>query len=289
MNKITTDTFSLAVLLILSTFSFAQDNFKKDSSRLFEPDKENIRFTTNVELEETRQRKSEGLDNTRTAERQNYPQEKINKYEVGFQITWHRQKSYNEKSPVFDVISGVTGRIRFPSTCCQTEFGFGGRFTYNFNRNFAVEIEANFFPVDRLNPRSREAIRIFGTNDFIRGSVEPQGRKLQAFAGPKFGIRKEKFGVFGKVRPGIYWVFKYPRVLILVPNPPSFIGSARDWVGFFAVDVGGVFEYYPTKKTIIRFDVGDTIVNYRALEPKPFNPGFTRHTFQFSTGFGFRF
>ena len=28
----------------------------------------------------------------------------------------------------------------------NTEPGFGGRFTFNFNRSFAVEAEGNFFP-----------------------------------------------------------------------------------------------------------------------------------------------
>ncbi len=218
--------------------------------------------------------------------------EKLKKYEIGFQTTWLHQKSFNENSPVFDLERPVTGPPPFPSTCCQTEFGFGGRFTYNFTKNIAGEIEANFFPVDRLNVNSDESIRIMvtDTDDFVRNFVEPQGRKLQIVAGPKIGIRKKKFGIFGKVRPGIYWVGEYPVVLVLTANETSSsIGGANFWTTFFSVDVGGVFEYYPTKKTILRFDIGDTIIRYRALDPKPFNPGFTRHTFQFTTGFGWRF
>jgi hypothetical protein len=63
----------------------------------------------------------------------------------------------------------------------------------------------------------------------------------------------------------------------------------RRGVGFLTVDVGGIFEYCPTKRTIFRVDVGDTIIRYRSLEPEVINPSFTRHNLQMSLGFGFRF
>lgn len=100
---------------------------------------------------------------------------------------------------------------------------------------------------------------------------------------------QKNFGVFGKVRPGFFQVERYPIVDEIRFSPPAFIASRELRKTFFSVDVGGVFEYYPSKRAVLRFDVGDTIIHYRALEPKVFNPGFTRHTLQFSSGFGFRF
>lgn len=170
----------------------------------------------------------------------------------------------------------------------QTEYGFGGRFTYNFNKNIAIEIEANYFPIDRLAREGKESARIIGTNEFFRVFLEPQGRKFQAVAGPKIGYRKKRFGIFAKVRPGLFYVERLPVIVHLSVPLSEIFGSERKAV-FFLTDVGGVFELYPSKRTILRFDVGDTIIRYNAQEPKQFNPAFTRHTFQFSAGFGFRF
>lgn len=58
---------------------------------------------------------------------------------------------------------------------------------------------------------------------------------------------------------------------------------------FFNIDVGGVFEYYPTRNTVFREDVGDTIIRYNSQPPKDINRTFTRHNLQTSVGFGFRF
>jgi hypothetical protein len=70
-----------------------------------------------------------------------------------------------------------------------------------------------------------------------------------------------------------------------------------------AFDVGGVVEFYPSKRIVTRFDVGDTIIRYgdttvtsiQGPIDGPFTlvpitiGGETRHNFQFSAGVGFRF
>ena len=209
---------------------------------------------------------------------------KIKKYEVGGQITVLHQRSYEDNSQVFN--ENLSSRL--PDNH-QTEIGLGGRFTYNFNKNIAVEVEANYFPVNRL--AGKEIDRIFGTDEFIRLFVEPKGRKFQAFAGPKIGYRGKKIGVFGKIRPGLFYVDRFPSISFLSLSPAFSTADYQDIKAvFYATDVGGVVEFYPSKRTVLRFDVGDTIIVYKAgIKPKEFNPGFTRHTFQFSTGFGFRF
>jgi hypothetical protein len=71
----------------------------------------------------------------------------------------------------------------------------------------------------------------------------------------------------------------------------------------FAFDLGGVLEFYPSKRIVTRFDAGDTLIKYRRRDSNiplfdpfggvtlfPFTvPGETRHNFQFSAGVGFRF
>lgn len=125
---------------------------------------------------------------------------KIKKYEIGGQLTVLRQKSYQDNSQVFDVVYNDGFRYKPLADSHQTEYGFGGRFTYNFNKNVAVEAEANYFPIDRLARTGRESERIVGTSEFFRFFLEPQGRKFQAVAGPKIGYRWKKIGLFGKVR-----------------------------------------------------------------------------------------
>ncbi|HLR04680.1 MAG TPA: hypothetical protein VK117_02640, partial [Pyrinomonadaceae bacterium] len=102
-----------------------------------------------------------------------------------------------------------------------TEPGFGGRFTYNINDHLAVGVKA--------------------------------------------GGRTRRIGVFGKVRPGFvhFGNFEKPEAFGVVctgfcalPTPP-FNFSETD----IAVDLGGVIELYPSRRTIVRFDVGDTIVH----------------------------
>ena len=70
------------------------------------------------------------------------------------------------------------------------------------------------------------------------------------------------------------------------------------------MDVGGVVEFYPTKRIVTRFDVGDTIAHFgrRNFNTVLFNeltntftpvtiplPPRTSHNFQFMTSVGFRF
>ncbi len=220
---------------------------------------------------------------------------KVKRFEIGGQVTVLRQKSYQDDSQVFDIIYPVvvgTSGFRYQplADSHQTEFGFGGRFTYNFNKNVAVEAEANYFPTDRLARTGRESERIIGTNEFFRVFLEPQGRKFQAVAGPKIGYRWKKIGLFGKVRPGLFYVERLPVIERLSLSLPIIgVAASENKTVFFSTDVGGVVELYPSKHTVLRFDIGDTIIRYSAQEPKQFNPAFTRHTLQFSTGLGFRF
>ena len=65
----------------------------------------------------------------------------------------------------------------------DTQAGIGGRFTFNFNRSIAADAEVNFFPQKQI---------VFTAN----------GSAIQAQFGVKIGKRFEKFGIFGKLRPG---------------------------------------------------------------------------------------
>jgi hypothetical protein len=85
--------------------------------------------------------------------------------------------------------------------------------------------------------------------------------KTSVLAGMKAGKRFDRFGVFGRGRLGT-WHF----------------GRA-----YFAADAGGVLEYYPSERTTIRIDLGDTILFYGGTALG------TVHNFQPGIGFSYRF
>jgi hypothetical protein len=153
-----------------------------------------------------------------------------------------------------------------------TQPGFGGRVTYNFTRVIAADAEINFFPQK---------------NGFLIG----QGRAIQGQFGVKAGKRFEKFGLFGKVRPGFLSI---DDAFSLDTNHP--IGGAIFPVSIhrktlFTTDLGGVLEFYPGKRTIVRFDGGDTIIRYGPefdFLNFPETQAKTRHNFQFTAGVSFR-
>ena len=170
----------------------------------------------------------------------------------------------------------------------NTEPGFGGRFTFNFNRSFAVEAEGNFFP-HYCNFCSSENI----------------GRLTQGFFGVKAGKRFKKWGIFGKARPGVA-SFSGGNFDIVPISPGIFPGFQviRSRANNFAFDVGGVIELYHSRRIFTRFDGGDTIIHYPertfnsffvdpltgAIVPITFTrPADIRHNFQFSAGIGIRF
>lgn len=145
--------------------------------------------------------------------------------------------------------------------------GIGGRFGYNFNRVISIEAEGNFFP------------------KFIGGEVS---KKAQFLAGLKAGIRTEHFGIYAKARPGLMYFGS-------IPSHSICTGSCVNKTQTnFAFDLGSVVEYYPSPRTIVRVDFGDTLVRFKTVGPTPaftdsiLTPSQTIHNFQFSIGFGWR-
>ena len=151
--------------------------------------------------------------------------------------------------------------------------GLGGRFGYRIHKYLVVDAEASFMPETHL-----------GNNQV--------GQKVQGFIGLKAGGRSRYVGVFAKARPGLMFIGEVTSGLNCSGNGFTTICSPSH--NNFAFDAGGVLELYPSSRTIIRFDAGDTIVRIRnATVGIPFtNPPATTnttHNFQFSVGFGYRF
>ena len=163
----------------------------------------------------------------------------------------------------------------------ETFGGFGGRVTFNLSRAVAVEGQFDYYPEDISN-------RPIAANEFRE--VKPD---FTGVFGVKAGLRREKFGVFGKLRPG-FVRFSPIQDCSSVTSCPDVKTTG------FALDMGAVVEGYLSRHFMVRFDVGDT---YQRLRDTQFitsddmgGPGFLetrraerRNNLQMSFGVGFRF
>jgi len=201
-----------------------------------------------------------------------YAQNDERKFEIGWQFTMLASPSRTANEVILS-----EHRVK--------EAGYGPRFGYNLTKQLALESEFNFFTLDRE----------------VRG-----GSKTQGLFGVKAGQKFERFGVFGKARPGFVRFkrgdYVIARGCVQVFPPPL---SCYDSVATtnFAFDLGGVVELYASEQLVVRIDVGDTMIRFRrrnvAARDPSLPPGLrlfvfplpaeTRHNLQASVGFGFRF
>jgi len=165
-------------------------------------------------------------------------------------------------------------------------FGFGVRFTYNFNDLYSLDTEYDITPSNKTSIKT----------DFVGGRTE------EFFIGPKIGGRKQRYGAFMKLRPGVIRtanVLKTANFFSINPvcscTQVFTSGPRTD----FLLDAGAVFEMYPYKKWILRYDVSDKIIFYgdglRTLNipppaaPLAVNPGAASNVFNMTVGVSYRF
>ncbi len=195
--------------------------------------------------------------------------------------------SQSQEPPKFEVAAEFTTLERDDFIGSRTEPGVGGRFTFNLNRNIALEAAGYFFPKRCLNCRNN-------------------GRITEGLGGIKAGKRFEKWGIFAKARPGVI-SFSEGEFFVTQVGPPnsSFpIQIERKRLTEFATDLGAVIEFYPSRRIVTRFDAGDTLIHFRrrtvngvvfngptdTFTLAPFTtPARTTHSFQFMASVGFRF
>lgn len=198
----------------------------------------------------------------------------------------------SDEVPKFEVGAQFTSLTKPDNFREATEIGFGGRFTFNFNRSVAFEAVGNFFP---------HKCSFCGQG----ATGDNSGNITQALFGVKAGKRFDKWGIFAKARPGIISFSDGNSEYVPTGTGGSFpFEFQANRLTTFAADLGGVIEFYPSKRIVTRFEAGDTLIHYGARQTNffGFDPATgntilvpfttraeTRHNFQFVAGVGWRF
>jgi hypothetical protein len=142
-----------------------------------------------------------------------------------------------------------------------TNAGFGGRLSYDLSRQLAVEGEVNVFGNDSFERQVSPEL-------FPGFRLAYNRRRLDGFFGAKVGVRGSRFGIFGKVRPGFTRLFD--KGIECTGDVCALMLLARpEYRTEFALDVGGVVEFYPTARTVTRVDVGSTLIRHRSSAVPP--------------------
>ena len=159
-----------------------------------------------------------------------------------------------------------------PTDGVRTEPGFGGYASYRFYHVFYFDSDVLYFPR--------------GSNS---SGPHDGGEILEGLFGLKGGIRRNHFGIFGKVRPGFN---SYSDALsaISATGQESFSRSTN-----FVLDLGGIVEFYPGEHGTLRLEAGDTHIYFNTRNVNdagtivPAGGGKLQHTIQFIVGYGWRF
>jgi len=229
-------------------------------------------------------------------------QRDVPRFEIGGQFSLLSLNSPSSQDSLNPYLDNPCQQLKL--ACTRVEPGFGVRFTYNVTKHIALEAEGNFFP--------GRPLKEFG--GFTQGGV-PAGHIYQGQFGVKAGKRFKKIGLFIKGRPGFVGFtqasqFTGFRAFTFIH--PIFgeehLEEAEFRIGratYPSADVGGVVEFYPSRRIVTRLDVGDTIIRYGTYrEPLGYvcpliaficparlfeRPPEIRHNLQFSAGISLRF
>jgi len=139
----------------------------------------------------------------------------------------------------------------------EAPFGVGIRFQYKPQPFWAADLELSHYPS-------------FGTHNF---------GETAALAGVGAGASFDAFGVFIKARPGV------------MHFGGDYFRAVLDHRTHFIVDIGGMVEYYPTRRVFLRIDTGDTVIYYgnsHLLDRANRDALGTVHNFQPGFGVGVR-
>jgi hypothetical protein len=180
--------------------------------------------------------------------------------------------------PNFEV-GAQTSLLRL-SDSGTTSVGFGGRFSWDLLRHASADAEASFFPQDNFVVSSQ------GLNgDTLR--VAYHRRRSELFGGIKFGLRGSRFGLFGKTRPGLTRL-THRGFDCAGSMCPLAVFMLPEYTTEFALDLGGIVEFYPTRRMVARLDFGDVMIRHRSIGVPPCSDCWSNN-FRLQFGVGMKF
>lgn len=182
--------------------------------------------------------------------------------------------------PAFEVAGQATFLKLNDSKTTNT--GIGGRFLWDFSRWVSADVELSYFPKDTFE-------QTFQSSSLESMRVTYDRRRTHVLAGVKAGYRGDRFGVFGKVRPGFTHLTDEGVgctgglcALALFVRP--------EYRTEFALDLGGMVEFYPSRRLVARLDLGDEMIRHRSIAVPPcVNGDCTSHNFTSRLGVGLKF
>ena len=157
----------------------------------------------------------------------------------------------------------------------RTDLGLGGFTSYRLWGVFYLDSDILFFPQNRSS-----------------GGAHDGGEILQGLFGMKGGIRRNRYGFFGKLRPGFN---SYSQAVTSVREYSSQTSYTYGRSTNVVLDLGGIVELYPGEGSTLRLEAGDTHVFYsdRTVDvngvPTYYAGGGLRHSIEFIVGCGWRF
>ena len=155
--------------------------------------------------------------------------------------------------------------------------GFGGRFDYNVSRRLAFETQVDYFP------------------QFVPTRLLEQGGQTLHFAAGLRGkvAQSRRFSLYGLIRPGF---FHFTDAELLM-GPPGSPGAKIGPATYYALNLGGGIEFYPSSRWVARFELTGNpylVPNARpGSVPSPGSPpvptpGVIDDRYQLSVGLGYR-
>jgi hypothetical protein len=166
-----------------------------------------------------------------------------------------------------------------------TSTGFGGRFSVNLFRWLSVDTEMNYFPSDDF--KVAPSIPDPPPPSYQPAWISYQRRRTELLAGARIGYRGDRWGLFGKVRPGFTHLTN-EGINCAGAGCALMLFAVPEYRTEFALDLGGVAEFYPTRRTVARFDFGDTMIRHRSTAVPPCAEC-TSHNFTSRIGIGLKF
>jgi hypothetical protein len=101
----------------------------------------------------------------------------------------------------------------------------------------------------------------YRNEQYVFSSPQSGGRALEVLTGLKTGLRRDRMGYFAELRGGTITFGETETRIGLLPDGDYFLDR-----GMFTnpvLNLGGVWEVYPSRHTILRFDAGSATIFYQ--------------------------